>query len=149
MSKGKASDETTRIEKLLEQPCWVIDLLPYRVPEDARGQFFSIEPELLKGKRLRRAFADVLLKLNCYHDFLVFRGESDEYVTNPKPKKLEKWVLRDKEGLTILIPEEDALIAVPTKSTYIALHNPTDEFFELARQVATASGLFVWKAPNI
>ena len=148
MSDDKPPKETTRIEELLERPCWVIDLLPQRVPADAGGQFFRIEPKLLEGKRLRRSFVDVLLKLNCYYDFLVFRGESDEGVANPKPEKLEKWVLRDKEGLTILIPEVDALVAVPTDSTCIALHNPNDELLELVRQIVTGSGLFVWEASN-
>ena len=146
MSHNKAPDEVTRIEQLLEMPCWVIDLLPCQVPTDIGGQYFRIEPKLLEGRRVRRSFADVLLKLNCYYDFLVFRGECDEYVANPKPKKLERWVLHDKEGLSILVPEADALIAVPTDSTYIALHNPTRELLELVRQIASASGLFVWKA---
>ena len=146
MYDDEAPNGTMRIAELLEKPCWVIDLLPCRVPADAGGQFFRIEPKLLKGKRLRHAFASVLLKLNCYYDFLVFLGESDEHVVNPKPKKLEKWVLRDKDGLTILIPEVEALISVPTDSTYIALHNPTRELLELVRQIATASGLFVWEA---
>ena len=141
-----ATNETMLIDELLEKPCWVIDLLPCRVPADTGGQFFRIEPRFLKDRRLRCTFVSVLLKLNCYYDFLVFRGESDEYVANPKPKKLEKWVLRDKEGLSILIPEVEALISVPTDSTYIALHNPTRELLELVRQIATASGLFVWEA---
>ena len=136
------------IEDLLQKPCWVIDLLPRQVPEGSEGQFFAVEQLLLDGPRhieLRHGFARVLLMLNCYHDLVVFRGESECGKTNPKPEKLEKWITRNKEHLCIALPSEQALIVVPTDSTCLALHNPTPHLLDEVRAIASACGLFVWQ----
>ena len=135
-----------RIERLLDKPCWVIDLLPRRVPADAGGQFFEVEQVLLGDGRLRRKFADTLLMLNCYHDFVVVCGEREDCLWNPKPQELERWVLQDSEGLSILLPSEDALIGVATESTCMALYNPSEGLLELVEALCGATGLFVWRA---
>lgn len=140
------SSEAALVDELLGMPCWVVDVLPRRVGEEAGGQFFQVEPRLLAGRRLRRAFCDVILKLNCYYDFQVFRGGADKSKPNPKPEKLERWILGNNKDLSILIPAEETLVFVPTDSTYFALHNPSHEMLKLVRQLAGASGLFVWKA---
>jgi hypothetical protein len=98
-----------------------------------------------RGAELRYAFATVLLKLNCYHDFLVFRGQREKSKRNPKPEKLEKWVVRNQDHLCIALPSEQALIVVPTSSTCMALHNPMPRLLEEMRALATANGLFVWR----
>ena len=57
-----------KVERLLEAPHWVIDLLPQQVSLDSGGQFFAVEKYYLDSpqqERLYRQFADVLLKLNC------------------------------------------------------------------------------------
>lgn len=152
--RGNMAKESL-IDWLLEQPYWVIDVLPSQVPESAGGRFFAVERVLLEGEhheRLRRGFAQVLLKLYCYHDFVVYRGESGKGKLNPSPAKLEKWVLRNKEGLNIVLGCEDdaksALIAVATDSTCMTLHKPTPELLEQVASIAAASGLFVWKPPQ-
>ena len=149
------SEEAGLIERLLEQPYWVIDLLPSQVPENAGGQFFALEKTFLDGLRqleLRYQFVDVLQKLNCYHDFVVYRGESEKGKLNPKPQKLEKWIIRNEEGLNIVLlsanAPEDALIAVPTDSTCMTLYGPSPELLEQVKSIATASGLFVWMPPQ-
>ena len=149
------SEEAGLIERLLEQPYWVIDLLPSQVPENAGGQFFALEKTFLNGLRqleLRYQFVDVLQKLNCYHDFVVYRGESEKGKLNPKPQKLEKWIIRNEEGLNIVLlsanAPEDALIAVPTDSTCMTLYGPSPELLEQVKSIATASGLFVWMPPQ-
>ena len=136
------------VEALLQRPCWVIDCLPCQVPAESEGQFFAVEDLLLNGPRgaeLRHAFASVLLKLNCYHDFLVFRGQRENPKRNPKPEKLEKWVTRNQEHLCIALPTEQALIVVPTSSTCMELSPPTPGLLEEVSDLATVNGLFVWK----
>ena len=51
------------VGRLLEAPCWVIDLLPMQVPQDSAGQFFAVEQYYLdepQHGRLCRQFVDVL-----------------------------------------------------------------------------------------
>ena len=82
-------------ERLLLQPYWVIDFLPKQVPQDSRGQFFAVEQYYLTGKRherLCRQLADVVLKLNCYHDLTVNHG-GDEWINNPAPEVLAAWII--------------------------------------------------------
>ncbi len=37
-----------RMDELLEQPYWIVDILPKRVPKDSLGQYFTIEDFFLK-----------------------------------------------------------------------------------------------------
>lgn len=139
-----------RVERLLETPCWVIDMLPWLVPEEGAGQFFAVEQYYLQDpqrERLCRQFTDVLLKLNCYHDLLVNRTPGDEWVKNPEPVKLVAWLTEAlRHGhLCILVDDGDALITASGGDTHLTLYNPSPELLELARQLATASGLFVWQ----
>ena len=137
------------IDELLEMPAWVIDILPEQVPAGAGERYFTIENWMLSGRRardVRRAFAEVLAKLNCYYDFIVFREYDEEGLRNPAPDKLVKWVLKDKGFVNVLLEGQDVLIGVPDMSTYMSVFNPNDEVLELLRQLAGASGLFLWKA---
>ena len=59
---------------LLEGPYWIVDILPEQVSEDAPGQYFKVERYYLQPERirvLRRKFAEILLRLNCYFDMAV------------------------------------------------------------------------------
>ena len=134
------------VERLLDAPYWVIDVLPSQVPANAGGRFFKAEGLLLKGSR--RKFAKVLIKLNCYHEFVVVRGEGQKIACDPKPKKLKKWVERDSEGLSLLLPSEDALIVVPTDSTCMALYDPSLQLLEQVQTISASEGLFVWQPPD-
>jgi len=131
------------VERLLDAPYWVIDVLPSQVPADAGRRFFKAEGLLLKG--LRREFAKVLIKLSCYHEFVVARGEGQKIARDPKPKKLKKWVERGSESLSLLLPSEDALIVVPTDSTCMALYNSSPQLLEQVQTISASEGLFVWQ----
>lgn len=136
------------VDDFLQKPYWVIDCLPRQVPADAEGQFFAIEHLLLertRGAELRRRFASVLLMVNCYHGLVVFRGEDARGKTNPRPDKLEKWVMRNREHLCIALPSEQALIVVPAESTCMTLYNPAAPLLDEVRAIASACGLFVWQ----
>ena len=60
------------IEELLEQPYYIMDILPMQVPTDSGRQYFKVEQYYLNHvERLSCLFADVLLKLNCYYDLVL------------------------------------------------------------------------------
>ena len=139
------------VERLLEAPYWVVDFLPQQVPQDCCGQFFAVEQYYLTGarhERLCRQFADVLLKLNCYHDLTVsYFG--DDWVKNPEPEALADWLdeaLRHSH-LCALVDDGEALITASGEDTHMTLYNPSDDLLQLVHQLATAAGLHLWQ-PN-
>ena len=140
------------IEELLQRPYWVVDLLPCQVPENSRGQFFAVEQFYLKGSRetsLLQKFTDILLKLNCYYDLLVFPDAGEEAVRNPKPETLSEWMAGEHSALNALIESGPTLITWSSGSTNLTVFAPTEAILELIRKLAGASGLFVWKPPEI
>lgn len=136
------------VELLLDAPYWVIDLLPKQVPQEGGGQFFAVEQYYLKEPqhgRLCRQFADVLLKLNCYHDLHVSHDE--EWVKNPEPATLVAWLTDALEHghLCALIDDGDALITASGGDIHVTLYNPSPDLLELVGKLSTASGLFLWQ----
>ena len=144
-------DEIT--ERLLQAPYWVIDFLPMQVPQESRGQFFAVEQHYLSGERrerLVRQFADMLLKLNCYHDLTVNRGGGGQWIKNPEPATLTSWLdgALQHGHLCALIDHGTALITASGGDTHLTLYNPSDSLIELVRQLATAAGLYLWQPPQ-
>ncbi len=132
----------SKIDEMLTKPCWIIDMLPERVPENSPGQFFTIEKFFLRDPDLRRKQTDLLLKLNCYYDLTLVRDEGD--ITNPAPEKLAELIGR--EYLNILIG--DALIAADNTVIHMTLFGPDEQMLDLIRKLASAEGLFVWKGTD-
>lgn len=137
------------VENLLEQPYWVIDFLPTQVPQEARGQFFTIEQYYLtepRHERLCRQFADVLLKLNCYYDLTVNHG-GDDWVKNPEPETSVAWLNEALQHghLCALIDDGDSLITASGGDLCMTLYNPSPDLLSLVKQLATAAGLFLWQ----
>ncbi|MBQ1522354.1 MAG: hypothetical protein IIZ74_06285 [Erysipelotrichaceae bacterium] len=139
--------ETERIEELLDSPYCVIDFLPYQVPARSAGQFFAVE-ELYMSKshypELLHKFADIMLKLNCFYDFKVYRNDSSRGYLNPKPESLEKWLMENPTILNILINEENTLLSFTSDSTCMTLYNPSATVLKYVQTLAAANGLFVW-----
>ena len=138
-------------EQLLEKPYWVIDFLPKQVPQDSRGQFFAVECYCLEEPRhgrLCRQLADVLLKLNCYHDLTVNYG-GNGWVKNPEPATLVAWLNEALQHghLCALIDDGTTLITASGSNTYLTLYNPSSDLLQLARHLAAAAGLHLWQ-PN-
>jgi len=141
-------DEIT--ERLLQAPYWVIDFLPMQVPPESRGQFLAVEHHYLTGERhdqLRRQFADVVLKINCYHDLTVNRG-GDIWVKNPEPATLVAWLddALQHGHLCALLDDGAALITASGGDTHLTLYNPSPSLQRLIRQLATSAGLYLWQA---
>lgn len=142
--------KTGRIEALLEKPHHVIDLLPRQVPPQRAARFFAAEPYLLtgeNGRRLREKMAAVLTKLGCYTTFLVCRDDEDEKdsLPDPAPELLAGWIRENRGTVNVLLPEEDALIAVPDDSTCMTVYNADEALLALLRELAYSEGLFLWK----
>ena len=137
------------IEQLLEKPCWVVDLLPQRVPASRGAQFSAVEAYYLNrqnGKKLRKRFTDILLKLNCYYDFLLYRGSHGLATLNPPPEILAKRIMDAQEELLILLESEDALILIGRDDTCISFYNPSEPLLTMLVQLARAHSLFLWRA---
>ena len=43
--------DTDILDRLLEKPCYIMDVLPRQVERDAEGSFFDVEDYLLNGGR--------------------------------------------------------------------------------------------------
>ena len=136
------------IEALLNKPYWVVDFLPEQVPDGSAGQFFAVEDYWLREPALsglRRRFADILLKLNCYYDFQVCPADSEEFIRNPAPDVLAARILSAQENLCILLPREDALITLDRDDTCMTVYNPSETLLNRLRLLASAEGLFLWQ----
>ena len=138
------------IEELLEQPYYVMDILPMQVPADSGGQYFKVEQYYLKDiKRLSHQYAHVLLKLNCYYD-LAFSHDAEHWQPNPEPEEIVQMVSTclseepTEACLYITLAKESMLLTLQRDTTHMTLYNPTDELLRLYGQLASSEGLFVW-----
>ena len=129
-----------RIDEWFAAPCWVIDVLPDRVPDKSPGQYFAVEKYFLQDPELPRKQLRIILKLNCYFD-LTLVTEKEETV-NPAP---EVWAERiGRECLSILAGDR-ALITTDPGDTYLSVFTADDRILAMIRELAAAEGLFVWK----
>ena len=141
-------DWNETVERLLQQPYWVIDLLPGQEPPERAAQYFAIERYYLqepRRSRLCQQFADVLLKLNCYHDMQVSQGH--KWVKDPEPSTLQNWLTESLSNghLCIVLDDGEALITASGGDTYLTLYAPSPALLKLVETLATAVGLFVWQ----
>ena len=142
------------IQELLQQPYYVMDILPRQVPADGGGQYFKVEKFYLNdAERLSRQHADVLLKLNCYYD-LLFSHDSEHWQLNPEPETIVRMVKAcmsedsTEACLYVTLAEDSLLLTLQRDTTHMTLYNPTDEFLQLLCLLASAVGLFVWSPTN-
>lgn len=146
----KPSGSIVTIEEYLEQPYWVIDILPKQVPAGSAGQYFSIEEYYRAHPRIDTVyskFTDILLKLNCYEE-MAFSTDGDEWTTNPAPSVIEAMVthcLSSKTMLYILLPAADAFITLSSDDTYMTVYHPNEETIDLLTALAASVGLFFWQ----
>lgn len=130
----------SRVEELLRMPCWIIDVLPERVPAESPGQYSSVEKYYLQDPALRQKQLNIILKLNCYYD-LTLMAENEE-IRNPAPAE---WAGRiGRKYLSVQI-SKDALITADHTDTYMTVFTVDEEILMMIRKLAAAEGLFVWK----
>lgn len=124
----------------------MIDVLPKQVPANSKGQYFRIEKYYRNDSQVKPIlwkFINVLLKINCYEDIDVFHAY-EEWVSNPAPELLEKWIL-ERVPLYVLLPSWDMMIYVSDDDIYMTLYNRGEQSLDFIQQIVTSEGLFLWK----
>ena len=139
--------------KLLEGPFWIVDILPEQVPADASGQYFAVERYFLQPERivpLRRKYAEILLRLNCYHDITVSFDSCASWETNPDPEAFAARVagLSGNAFLRVVFAKQNAMIDYDHNDTYLTVYDPDSALLNQIRALAAAEGLFVWTPPH-
>ena len=139
--------------ELLEGPYWIVDILPEQVPADAKGQYFAVERYFLQPERivpLRRKYAEILLRLNCYVDMAVSFDACASWETNPDPEAFAARVagLSGNEFLRAVFAEQNAMIDYDHNDTYLTVYDPGAALLDIVSSLAAAAGLFVWSPPQ-
>ncbi len=142
-----------RMGALLEGPCWIVDILPEQVSAHAAGQYFAVERYFLQPERiapLRRRYAGILLRLNCYFDMAVSFDACATWETNPDPETFAARVagLSGNDFLRAVFAEQNAMIDYDHNDTYLTVYDPGAALLDKLRALAAAEGLFVWRVPQ-
>ena len=138
---------------LLEGPYWIVDILPEQVSAEAAVQYFAVERYFLRPERivpLRRKYAEILLRLNCYCDMAASFDSCASWETNPDPEAFAARVegLSGNEVLRAVFAEQNAMIDYDHNDTYLTVYDPDWALLDKIRALAAAEGLFVWRAPR-
>ena len=141
------------MEELLEGPYWVVDILPEQVSADAAGQYFAVERYFRQHERivpLRRKFAEILLRLNCYYDMAVSFDSCTSWKTNPDPEDFTERMagLSGHDFLRAVFERQNAMIDYDHNDTYLTVYNPDAALLDKIRALAAGEGLFVWSPPQ-
>ncbi len=140
-----AEEYDSLTERLLEEPCYVIDFLPRQVPAESGGQFFAVERFVMEERLsvLYERFAGLMVRLNCYYRMVT--GDSGTWSEDLPPAELYARIAGC--GLTgtclVLIPEQDSLVTLYGGDLYITVYHPSEELLETVRQLAAALGFLV------
>ena len=113
-------------EALLNKPYWVVDILPEQVPADSAGRYFAVERYYLRQPGItdiHYRFTDILLKLNCYSDFLVCLPDREQQIRNPEPEVLASWINAEQKDLCIVLEGEDALVTLNHDDTCMTVYS--------------------------
>ena len=110
------NDIISKIDELIEKPCYLIDIFPCTVPETPDRRYFKVEEYFQKNRtEWNRKFCNLLLKLYCYYDFWVSAGE--KLVKNPEPELLAEWIWHCFEGgwrewdyINMILPACNAMV---------------------------------------
>ena len=135
------------IEKLLSEPYWIVDILPKQVPANAGGQYFTIEKYFLSPPHIdaiHHKFVNVILKLNCYDDILVFQVNNESWVENPAPDNLERIVL-ERKPLFVILKQSQTMLSITGDDHNMTVYGPNDETLALMSTIASSEGLYIWK----
>ena len=139
--------------KLLEGPYWIVDILPEQVPKDADGQYFSVERYYLQPERirmLRRKYAEILLRLNCYFDMAVSFDSCESWDKNPDPEEFADRLagLSGNSFLRAVFEKQRAMIDIEVDETCMTVYDPDAMLLDKVRALASSEGLFAWQPPE-
>ena len=138
---------------LIERPYLVADILPEQVPRGAAGQYFAVERWYHQAERLRalrRKFAAVLLRLNCYDDMAVSFDACESWEVNPDPASFaeELEAMEGNHFLRAVFAAQRTMIDVEPDDLCMTVYAPPPDFLDRFRALAQAEGLFVWSPPE-
>lgn len=139
--------------KLLEGPYWIVDILPEQVPSNTAGQYFAVERYFLHPERivpLRRKYAEILLRLNCYVDMAVSFDSCASWEINSDPEAFADRMtgLSGNDFLRAVFAKQNAMIDYDHNDTYLTVYDPDSALIDKVRSLAAAEGLFVWSPPQ-
>ena len=139
--------------ELLEGPYRIVDILPEQVPANAGGQYFAVERYYLQPERiraLRRRYAEILLRLNCYYDMAVSFDSCASWETNPDPEAFAERLsgLSGNDFLRAVFAEQNAMIDCEPEETYLTVYDPDAALLPRLSALAAAEGFFVWSPPQ-
>ena len=139
--------------ELLEGPYVIVDILPEQVPADAGGQYFAVERYYLQPERiqaLRRRYAEILLRLNCYYDMAVSFDSCASWETDPDPEAFVERVinLAGNDFLRAVFAEQKTMIDCEPEETYLTVYDPDAALLPYLSALAAAEGFFVWTPPQ-
>lgn len=135
------------IEHLLTKPYWIIDILPKQVPANSGGQYFTIEKYFLSPPHvdaIYHRFANVLLKLNCYVDIIVFKVNGETWVENPAPDDLKLMVL-ERKPLFVVLKQSQAILSITGDDHNMTVYGADEETLQFLSTITASEGLYVWK----
>ena len=119
-------DRAETIERLLQTPYWVVDILPEQVPKDSPGQYFAVEKYFLAWTQLaavKQKQINVILKLNCYLDLSL----DEETEVNPPPEQIAE-AMRTRYVNIML---DDAMIVSEPDDTCMTVYHPDEALLRL------------------
>lgn len=139
--------------ELLEGPYRIVDILPERVPVDSDGQYFSVERYYLQPERiraLRRRFAEILLRLNCYFDMAVSFDSCESWERNPDPEAFADRLigLSGNSFLRAVFEAQRAMVDIERDDACMTVYDPDSLLLDKLRALAAAEGLFLWSPPE-
>ena len=136
------------VDALLKTPCYLMDFLPEQVPADFSGQFFEVESYLLHSPHhaeLKSRFVRAILKILCYDHAVMLWGKS---IDRPTPSQVEEAIDAvfscGSGGLTLLFPEELALLVFNWDDLHLSVYNPPEAMQSRLKAIAASEGLF-WR----
>ena len=139
-----------RIEKIMESPYCIIDILPKRVPDDRSAAYSKVERYYLSEPQinaLRRKQAEIIIKLSCYYDIQLSIDNGQNFSKSAIPDDIEKQFIACvvTKSLYIWIESPECLITIDGCDTYMTFYSSDNEMAELLVQLVGSVGLFLWK----
>lgn len=145
-------DREEQVEKLLEQPYYVIDFLPQQVQKDKSYFFLEVEKYFKKNNELNsisEKFIHIILKTLCYFEFSVY---AEKWMNTVTPKELagviKKVITKQKGFIHILLFQDNVLIKISGGDLNITIFNCNEKIESIMKALAISEGLFWWKIRN-
>ena len=109
---------------------------------------YYLQPERIQA--LRRKYAEILLRLNCYYDMAVSFDSCASWETNPDPEAFAERLigLSGNDFLRAVFAEQKAMIDCEPEETYLTVYDPNAALLPRLSALAAAEGFFIWSPPQ-